>query len=117
MTKIKSYFARLIDWVWREPKSNISGKIRKVCDDMPHKQRLTVVTVLLSAFILTAFFVFGHACYKMGEKRAVFEYEVEHIHEFDLPAMKLTEYPKEEELRYNNQSDSAYESRGVESEY
>ena len=29
-----------------------------------------VVTVLLTAFVLIAFFVFGHACYKMGASHA-----------------------------------------------
>lgn len=116
--KNKSHLAGLIDWVWRQPKSKVSGKIRQVCDDMPHRQRLLVVTVLLSAFILIAFFVFGHACYRMGAKRAVFEYEVEHLHEFEMPEPKLSEYPKEElplKQDYCKQTDSAYDDTGVES--
>lgn len=117
--KNKSHFAGLIDWVWRQPKSKISGKIRQVCDDMPHRQRLMVVTGLLSAFVLIAFFVFGHACYRMGAKRAVFEYEVEHLHELEMPEPKLSEYPKEElslKQDYCKQIDSAYDATEVEIE-
>lgn len=68
--KIQNLVSPLYNKVWHGPKGRLSAKVRKVCDDMPHKQRLTVVTVLLSAFILIAFFVFGHACYKMGAKHA-----------------------------------------------
>lgn len=117
--KNKSHLAGLIDRVWRQPKSKVYGKIRQVCDDMPHRQRLMVVTVLLSAFVLIAFFVFGHACYRMGAKRAVFEYEVEHLHEFELPEPKLSEYTEEElplKQEYCKQTDSAYDDTGVESE-
>lgn len=118
--KNKSHLAGLIDWVWRQPKSKVCGKIRQVCDDMPHRQRLMVVTVLLSAFVLIAFFVFGHACYRMGAKRAVFEYEVEHLHELEIPESKLSEYPEEGELplkqEYCKQTDSAYDDTGVEIE-
>lgn len=117
--KNKSHFAGLIDWVWRQPKSKISGKIKQVCDDIPHRQRLMVVTGLLSAFVLIAFFVFGHACYRMGAKRAVFEYEVEHLHELEMPEPKLSEYPKEElslKQEYFKQTDSAYDDTGVEIE-
>ena len=85
MTKNKSPLARLIDWVWREPKGRVCAKLKQVCDDMPHKQRLTVVTVLLTAFILIAFFVFGHACYKMGAGHARQAIEVEHIRQLELP--------------------------------
>ena len=85
MTKNKSPLARLIDWVWREPKGRVCAKLKQVCDDMPHKQRLTIVTVLLSAFILIAFFVFGHACYKMGAGHARQAIEVEHIRQLELP--------------------------------
>lgn len=68
--KIQNLVSPLYNKVWHGPKGRLSAKVRKVCDDMPHKQRLTVVTVLLTAFILIAFFVFGHACYKMGAKHA-----------------------------------------------
>ena len=115
MTKNKSPLARLIDWVWREPKGRVCAKLKQVCDDMPHKQRLMVVTVLLSAFVLIAFFVFGHACYKIGAKRAVFEYEVEHLYNLDLPEHSVKDTVCSLEKFYIP-TDSAYDDTGVESE-
>lgn len=115
MTKNKSPLARLIDWVWREPKGKVGTKLKQVCDDMPHKQRLMVVTVLLSAFVLIAFFVFGHACYKIGAKRAVFEYEVEHLYNLDLPEHSVKDTVCSLEKFYIP-TDSAYDDTGVESE-
>lgn len=115
MTKNKSPLARLIDWVWREPKGRVGAKLKQVCDDMPHKQRLMVVTVLLSAFVLIAFFVFGHACYKIGAKRAVFEYEVEHLYNLDLPEHSVKDTVCSLEKFYIP-TDSAYDDTGVESE-
>ncbi len=115
MTKNKSPLAQLIDWVWREPKGRVGAKLKQVCDDMPHKQRLMVVTVLLSAFVLIAFFVFGHACYKIGAKRAVFEYEVEHLYNLDLPEHTVKDTVGSLEKFYTP-TDSAYDDTGVESE-
>ena len=115
MTKNKSPLARLIDWVWREPKGRVGAKLKQICDDMPHKQRLMVVTVLLSAFVLIAFFVFGHACYKIGAKRAVFEYEVEHLYNLDLPEHSVKDTVCSLEKFYIP-TDSAYDDTGVESE-
>ncbi|MFG6427005.1 TraL conjugative transposon family protein [Lepagella muris] len=115
MTKNKSPLARLIDWVWREPKGKVGTKLKQVCDDMPHKQRLMVVTMLLSAFVLIAFFVFGHACYKIGAKRAVFEYEVEHLYNLDLPEHSVKDTVCSLEKFYIP-TDSAYDDTGVESE-
>ena len=120
MTKNKSPLARLIDWVWREPKGKAGAKLKQVCDDMPHKQRLMVVTVLLSAFVLIAFFVFGHTCYKIGAKRAVFQYEVEHIRGLNVPALdtvskKTVDYT-EIEIDLPELKDSAYDDTGVENE-
>lgn len=113
--KNKSPLARLIDWVWREPKGRVGAKLKQVCDDMPHKQRLMVVTVLLSAFVLIAFFVFGHACYKIGAKRALFEYEVEHLYNLDLPEHSVKDTVCSLEKFYIP-TDSAYDDTGVESE-
>lgn len=115
MTKSKSPLARLLDWVWREPKGKVGAKVRKVCDEMPHKQRLMVVTILLSAFVLIAFFVFGDACYKMGARRAVFEYEVEHLNKLELQEQSVKDAaysPKE----FFNETDSAYDDTGMESQ-
>lgn len=115
MTKNKSPLARLIYWVWREPKGRVGAKLKQVCDDMPHKQRLMVVTVLLSAFVLIAFFVFGHACYKIGAKRTLFEYEVEHLYNLDLPEHSVKDTVCSLEKFYIP-TDSAYDDTGVESE-
>lgn len=83
--KLQNLVSPLYNKVWHGPKGRLSAKVRKVCEDMPHKQRLTVVTVLLSAFILVAFFVFGNACYKMGAGHARQAIEIEHIRQLELP--------------------------------
>lgn len=84
--KIQNLVSPLYNKVWHIPKGKIRERLKKVCDDMSHKQRLTVVTVLLIAFILIAFFVFGHACYKMGAGHARHSIEVEHIRQLELPS-------------------------------
>ena len=83
--KFQNLVSPLYNKVWHGPKGKIRERLKKVCDDMPHKQRLTVVTVLLTAFILIAFFVFGHACYKMGTGHARQAIEIEHIQQLELP--------------------------------
>ncbi|TFU94370.1 DUF3989 domain-containing protein [Barnesiella sp. WM24] len=82
--KIQNFVSPLYNKVWHGPKGKIRERLKKVCDDMPHKQRLTVVIVLLTAFILIAFFVFGHACYKMGAGHARQAIEIEHIQQLEL---------------------------------
>ena len=72
--------------VWHGPKGKIRERLKKACDDLPKSQRLMVVTVLLSVFVLTAFFVFGHACYRMGAGHARRAIEVEHIRQLELPS-------------------------------
>ena len=89
--KIQNLVTPLYNKVWHGPKGRLSAKVRKVCDDMPQKQRLTVVTVLLSAFILVAFFVFGHACYKMGAGHARQAIEIEHIRQLELSTQDTPE--------------------------
>lgn len=83
--KIRNLVAPLYNKVWHSPKGKIKERVKKACDDMPNKQRLMVVTVLLSVFILVAFFVFGHACYKIGAGHARQTIEVEHIQQLELP--------------------------------
>ena len=94
--KLKQKFQNLVsplyNKVWHGPKGRLSAKIKKVCDDLPPQQRLTVVTILLSAFVLTAFFVFGNACYKMGARQAQQTIEVEHIRPIDLPTDKTVSH-------------------------
>lgn len=123
----KYLFARIIDWVWRNPKANISEGIRKTCDDMPPKHRLMVVTILLSAFVLVAFFVFGHACYKIGAREAHNEIEVEHLKNIELPSYHNKALETYEEacanrfeadvnIDYEPSKNAANDSTGMESE-
>mgnify|MGYP001661601522 FL=1 len=88
--KIHNLVAPFYNKVWHAPKGKLTARIRKTCDDLPRNQRLMVVTVLLSAFILTAFFVFGHACYKMGAGHARQSVEIEHIRQLELPSNSET---------------------------
>lgn len=91
--KINILVSPLYNKVWHEPKGRIRERIKKVCDDMPRNQRLTVVAVLLSAFILMAFIVFGHACYKIGAGHARQSIEIEHIRQMELPAENTPDVP------------------------
>lgn len=84
--KISNLVSPLYNKVWHGAKGKIRERVKKACDEMPHRQRLTVVTVLLSAFVLIAFFVFGHACYKMGAGHTRQTIEVEHIRQLELPS-------------------------------
>ena len=81
--KISSIKGAIDNKVWLSPKTRLSGFIKRKCDELPQKQRLTVVTVMLTAFILIAFFVFGHACYKMGLGHRS-EMQVEHVHHIEV---------------------------------
>ena len=91
-SKIRYLVSPLYNKVWHGPKGRVTAKIKKACDDLPYKQRLTVVTVLLTVFVLTAFFVFGNACYKMGARQAQHTIEVEHIKSIDLPTDKTVSH-------------------------
>ena len=84
--KIRNLVAPLYNKVWHGPKGKIRERLKKACDDLPKNQRLMVVTVLLSVFVLTAFFVFGHACYRMGAGHARQAIEIEHIKQLELPS-------------------------------
>lgn len=70
--------------VWHNLKGKLSAKVRGVCDGLPHKQRLMVVSVMLCAFVLIAFFVFGHACYKIGLGHSGRLVNVEHIQPLEI---------------------------------
>jgi len=89
--KIRNLVAPLYNKVWHGPKGKIRERLKKACDDLPKNQRLMVVIVLLSVFVLTAFFVFGHACYRMGAGHARQAIEVEHIRQLELPSDKTPE--------------------------
>lgn len=70
--------------VWHAPKGKLSAKLRSLCDGIPQKQRLLVVSIMLCAFVLIAFFVFGHACYKIGLGHSGRLVEVEHIQPLEI---------------------------------
>lgn len=91
-SKMQNLVSPLYDKVWHGPKGRLTAKIKDVCDNLSRQQRLTVVTVLLSAFVLVAFFVFGNACYKMGARQAQHTIEVEHIRPIDLPTDKTVSH-------------------------
>ena len=61
LTNLRAARGTVYDKVWRNPKGKLSTKLRKACDNLPHNQRLTVVTVMLSVFVLVAFFEIGRA--------------------------------------------------------
>ena len=86
--KISSIKEAIYNKVWLSPKTRLSGFIKRKCDELPQKQRLTVVTVMLTAFILIAFFVFGHACYEMGRGHRS-EMQVEHVHHIEVGKSNL----------------------------
>lgn len=85
MKNRKNPIATLINKIWRNPKGRLTAKIKAACDDLPRNQRLTVVAVLLSAFVLIAFFVFGHACYRLGLGHSRQTMEIEHLRSLELP--------------------------------
>lgn len=91
--KINTLVSPFYSKVWHGPKGHVRERIKKVCDDMSRKQRLTVVTVLLSAFVLMAFIVFGHACYKIGAGHARQSIEIEHIRQLELPTENTPDVP------------------------
>lgn len=76
----------LYNKVWRSPIGKLKSAVKTKCDSLPQKKRLTVVTLLLGLFILTAFFVFGNACYRIGLGEARKAIEIEHIRTLDLPS-------------------------------
>lgn len=91
--------------VWHTPKGKLSAKVRKVCDGIPRNQRLMVVGVMLCAFVLIAFLVFGNACYKIGLGHSRRIVEVEHIRQIDLPSSDVQPL-----------TPTAYDNAGMESE-
>lgn len=82
--KLSNIRSAILNKVWYSPKTRLSTFLKGKCDEMPHRKRLMVVTVLLSAFILIAFFVFGNACYKMGARQARQTFDIEHIEGIDI---------------------------------
>ncbi|WP_368408442.1 TraL conjugative transposon family protein [uncultured Duncaniella sp.] len=107
LTNLRAARGTVYDKVWRNPKGKLSAKLRKMCDNLPLNQRLTVVTVMLSVFVLVAFFVFGHACYRIGLGHSRQAVEVEHIRSLELPSTSNDVQPL---------TPSAYDNAGMESE-
>lgn len=108
LTNLRAARGTVYDKVWRNPKGKLSAKLRKLCDSIPHNKRLTVVTVMLSAFVLVAFIVFGHACYRIGLGHSRQAVEVEHIRPLELPT-------PENDVKFST-TPSAYDNAGMESE-
>ena len=80
--------------VWGKPKSALGAYLRRKCDGIPANRRLTIITVLLSLFIITAFFLFGNACYRIGRGQALMErIEPEHIEGLELPPLDNGDTP------------------------
>ncbi|MBO5267752.1 MAG: DUF3989 domain-containing protein, partial [Muribaculaceae bacterium] len=77
------------------------------CDAIPPRRRLTAVSLMLTIFVLTAFFVFGHACYKIGLGKSRQAVEIEHIRSIDIPT--INNIPNPVNL-------PAYDNAGMESE-
>lgn len=93
--------------MWLNPKGRLMTRLKSACESMPPKQRLTVVSLMLTMFVLTAFFVFGHACYKIGLGKAQKSVEIEHIMPIDI----ITKSPVHEP-----QNLPGYDNAGMESE-
>lgn len=66
----KSIGRSIYNKVWSVPNGAVGNFLRRRCDGIPENRRLAVIAVLLSLFILTAFFVFGNACYRIGRGHA-----------------------------------------------
>lgn len=84
MSKLSKLRDTIYNKVWHAPKGKFSSFLRGKCDELPHKQRLMVVGIMLTLFVLIAFIVFGHACYNIGLGHAR-QIEIEHIRQLDLP--------------------------------
>ncbi|GFI13749.1 hypothetical protein IMSAGC008_01283 [Muribaculaceae bacterium] len=107
MTYIKSIFRAIYGCVWRNPKERLTARLKEACDSMPPKRRLTAVSLMLAMFVLTAFFVFGHACYRIGLGKAQKPLEIEHICPIDI----ITKSPVHEP-----QNLPGYDDTGMENE-
>lgn len=81
---LRNGVAHIYNKVWHAPKGKFSERLKRRCEELTRKQRLTVVTVMLSLFIVTAFGLFGRACYRMGAGHAERKIEIQHIQQPDL---------------------------------
>ena len=100
----KFTLARGFETLWQIPKGRIGKRIRKICDDLPHKKRVTIVSAMMTFFVLVTFCVFGHACYKIGACQAVKTIEVQHIRNLSLPVLDPNlKFPAYEDTRMENE--------------
>lgn len=81
--KISQIRDAIYNKVWHLPKTCLSETLKRKCEALSHKQRVGVVTILLAVFTLSAFFAFGHACYRMGQGNAP-TIQVSHIQPLDV---------------------------------
>ncbi|WP_304973715.1 TraL conjugative transposon family protein [uncultured Duncaniella sp.] len=112
MNKFQSMRSAIYNKVWGKPKSALGAYLQRKCDGIPANRRLTIITVLLSLFIITAFFVFGDACYRIGRGQALMErIEPEHIEGLELPSLDNGDTPDIGQF-----NESRYELSGTENE-
>ena len=86
-------FRNLHHFVWHNPKAKILSLIKSKCESITPSRRMTVVAIMLTMFILIAFGVFGHACYRLGQGHAHTAIEIKHIPSLDLPEKENHEIP------------------------
>ena len=87
-------FKTLHHFVWYTPKVWILSLVKSKCESIPPNRRMTVVAIMLTVFILIAFGVFGHACYRLGQGNAHTAIEIKHIPSLDLPERGNHEIPR-----------------------
>ena len=107
MIKIKSTLRAIYDNLWRNPKGGLTSRLKGACDAIRPRRRLSAVLLMLTVFVLTAFFVFGHACYEIGLGKSRQAVEIEHIRSIDIPT--INNIPNPVNL-------PAYDDAGMESE-
>ena len=114
MKKFNSIRDTIYNKVYCKPKNLIGSYLRSKCDRIPENRRLTVVTAMLSLFVLTAFFVFGNACYRIGRGQAATErIKVKHIEGVELPTFDEKDNSDSLMVEYNAIED---EFSGIENE-
>ncbi|MCM1140922.1 MAG: TraL conjugative transposon family protein [Muribaculum sp.] len=106
-TNLRAARDTLYNRMWSNPKGKLSAKLRKACDGLPHNQKVTVVALMLTVFVLIAFFAFGNACYRIGLGHSGRLVEVEHIRSLEL-------LPVEDDVQ--PLTPSAYDNARMESE-
>ena len=91
---LRNGVAHIYNKVWHAPKEKFTERLKRRCGELTPKQRLTVVTVMLSLFIVSAFGLFGRACYRMGAGNAEKRIEIQHIQQLDVTEKSPEVSPK-----------------------